>query len=267
MKDIYLCLDVGGTEIKAAPVDAGGALLQPLRHFPARSHQAISGIRLAFPGPFDYEAGICLLQGLGKFDALYGVNLRHALACRMDIEPEAIRFANDASAFALGELGFGLAKAAPRAMFICIGTGCGSAFGVGGALAPLGTPGVPACGCVYSAPFLEGRVDDYLSRRGLEKLTQEYLGMPLDGKSLAHLAQEGNCQAQLCFLAFGRQIRDALSPFLVQFRPDVLCFGGQITRSASFFLKPMEHACRTQNIRLYITEDTSVRTLQGLTRI
>lgn len=114
MKDIYLCLDVGGTEIKAAPVDAGGALLQPLRHFPARSHQsaptlldhfasvlqeispgqAISGIRLAFPGPFDYEAGICLLQGLGKFDALYGVNLRHALACRMDIEPEAIRFAN-----------------------------------------------------------------------------------------------------------------------------------------------------------------------------
>ena len=117
MKDIYLCLDVGGTEIKAAPVDAGGALLQPLRHFPARSHQsaptlldhfasvlqeispgqAISGIRLAFPGPFDYEAGICLLQGLGKFDALYGVNLRHALACRMDIEPEAIRFANDAS--------------------------------------------------------------------------------------------------------------------------------------------------------------------------
>lgn len=27
MKDIYLCLDVGGTEIKAAPVDAGGALL------------------------------------------------------------------------------------------------------------------------------------------------------------------------------------------------------------------------------------------------
>ncbi len=109
MKDIYLCLDVGGTEIKAAPVDAGGALLQPLRHFPARSHQsaptlldhfasvlqeispgqAISGIRLAFPGPFDYEAGICLLQGLGKFDALYGVNLRHALACRMDIEPEA----------------------------------------------------------------------------------------------------------------------------------------------------------------------------------
>ncbi len=287
MKDIYLCLDVGGTEIKAAPVDAGGALLQPLRHFPARSHQsaptlldhfasvlqeispgqAISGIRLAFPGPFDYEAGICLLQGLGKFDALYGVNLRHALACRMDIEPEAIRFANDASAFALGELGFGLAKAAPRAMFICIGTGCGSAFGVGGALAPLGTPGVPACGCVYSAPFLEGRVDDYLSRRGLEKLTQEYLGMPLDGKSLAHLAQEGNCQAQLCFLAFGRQIRDALSPFLVQFRPDVLCFGGQITRSASFFLKPMEHACHTQNVRLYITEDTSVRTLQGLTRI
>lgn len=174
---------------------------------------------------------------------------------------------NDASAFALGELGFGLAKAAPRAMFICIGTGCGSAFGVGGALAPLGTPGVPACGCVYSAPFLEGRVDDYLSRRGLEKLTQEYLGMPLDGKSLAHLAQEGNCQAAAVLFGLWPANSGRSIPVSCAISPGVLCFGGQITRSASFFLKPMEHACRTQNIRLYITEDTSVRTLQGLTRI
>lgn len=288
MKDIYLCLDVGGTELKAAPVDTDGTLLRPLRHFPAKSNQdahtlldhfasvlqeihpsgqAISGIRLAFPGPFDYEAGVCLLQGLEKFDRLYGVNLRHALACRMQIAPEAIRFSNDASAFALGELGFGQAKTAPRAMFICIGTGCGSAFGVDGALAPLGTPGVPACGCIYGAPFLDGRVDDYLSRRGLGKLAQAYLGTPLDGKALAYLAQQGNPQAQLCFLAFGQQIRDALYPFLVQFHPDILCFGGQITRSASFFLKPVESACRMQNVRLSITEDTSVRTLQGLTRI
>ena len=130
--------------------------------------QAISGIRLAFPGPSITRQAFASCKGWENSTPFMGSTSVMPLACRMDIEPEAIRFANDASAFALGELGFGLAKAAPRAMFICIGTGCGSAFGVGGALAPLGTPGVPACGCVYSAPFLEGRVDDYLSRRGLE---------------------------------------------------------------------------------------------------
>ncbi len=110
-------------------------------------------------------------------------------------------------------------------------------------------------------------MDDYL-RRGLEKADP---GVPGDAfgrtKSLAHLAQEGIARRSCAFWPLAGKFRDALSPFLVQFRPDVLCFGGQITRSASFFLKPMEHACRTQNIRLYITEDTSVRTLQGLTRI
>lgn len=288
MDGIYLCLDVGGTEIKAAPIEKGGKLLRPLCHFPARAKEGksrllwhfaeileavrvegreVAGLRLAFPGPFDYEKGICLLRGLDKYDALYEVNLREELAGRTKVPPEEIRFANDASAFALGEMRFGQAVNARRALCICIGTGCGSAFGLDGALAPKGTPGVPDSGYLYDAPCLDGCIDDYISRRGILSLTLERLGEALDGKSLAQRAAQGDERARQCFLAFGERLRDALMPFFDAFQPDALCLGGQITGSAPLFLAPLEDACRAREIRLRITKDTSISTLRGLTVI
>lgn len=285
MEGTYLCLDVGGTEIKAAPVDGAGDLLRPVRRFPARAKEpadvllahftgifealrreagAVSGLRLAFPGPFDYERGICLLQGLDKYDALYGADLRRAFSRGSGIAPEEIRFTNDASAFALGEMASGQARGAGRTLFVCIGTGCGSAFGVNGHLAPAGTPGVPANGYLYPVPFLDGCIDDHLSRRGLMALTRERLGEALDGRALAQRVRDGDIEARRCFLAFGERVRDALLPFLSGFRPETLCLGGQITGSAPLFLEPLEAACRARNIQLYVTADTSVSILRGL---
>lgn len=284
----YICLDVGGTEIKTACVDESGKLTQPLRHFPARAGENAenllahfaeiirgtnpapeksAGIRLAFPGPFDYERGICLMQGLAKYDALYGLDLRRELGNRLGVEPERIRFANDASAFALGEMGFGVARGSERALFVCIGTGCGSGFGLNGVLAPRGTPGVPDSGYIYDAPFLDARIDDYLSRRGLMGLTRERLGEALDGKALAQRVLEGDSQARHCFREFGVRLRDALIPFLNGFRPEVVCLGGQIMKSGAFFLGPLEAECGRRGIRTAVTEDTSLRTMQGLTRL
>lgn len=40
MDGIYLCLDVGGTEIKAAPADGRGTILQPIRYFPSKAKTA-----------------------------------------------------------------------------------------------------------------------------------------------------------------------------------------------------------------------------------
>lgn len=284
----YICLDVGGTEIKTACVDESGKLTQPLQHFPARAGENAenllahfagiiretnpapeksAGIRLAFPGPFDYERGICLMQGLAKYDALYGLDLRRELGNRLGVEPERIRFANDASAFALGEMGFGVARGSERALFVCIGTGCGSGFGLNGVLAPRGTPGVPDSGYIYDAPFLDARIDDYLSRRGLMALARERLGEALDGKALAQRVLEGDSQARHCFREFGVRLRDALIPFLDGFRPEVVCLGGQIMKSGAFFLGPLEAECGRRGIRTAVMEDTSLRTMQGLTRI
>ena len=121
-----LCLDVGGTEIKAAVVQENGTLLGEIRYFPANSREsapvlldhfaeilqllardceAVTGIRMAFPGPFDYEKGISLMQGLDKYDSLYGLELRKELMQRLNlsgIKEEDILFINDVSAFCSG---------------------------------------------------------------------------------------------------------------------------------------------------------------------
>ena len=288
MKEYYLCLDVGGTQIKAAALDRDGKPAGEIRYFPAEAkgeRQAVlehfaavmeeiripgagvAGIHLAFPGPFDYEKGICLLRGLDKYYLLYGVNLRQEFSDRLGTAPEKVRFINDAAAYALGEMGFGHGKGAARALFVCIGTGCGSAFGADGDLAEPGTPGVPENGYIYGEPFLDGCIDDYISRRGLLALTEERLGTALDGKALAERVWRGDREAAACFLVFGDRVRDALRPFLENFRPELVCFGGQITRSAHLFLPPVENYCRAAGIRVAVTEDTSMRTLQGLTRM
>ena len=287
MEPKFVCLDVCGTQIKAASIDKDGHLSEPIQYFPARSGEnaetildhfiriirqvsepdAIPALRLAFPGPFDYERGICLMRGLGKYDALYGLDFGGELGRRLEIPRDTIRFANDAAAFALGELHFGAGKGAQRAMFVCIGTGCGSAFAVNGALVSAPEPGVPENGWIYPTPFLEGQIDDYLSRRGLLALTQARLGQALDGKALAQRTRSGEKSAGACFREFGVRLRDALSPFLDGFRPEVLCLGGQIMKSGDLFLEPLETACLGSGIRLAVTEDTSVRTLQGLTRV
>lgn len=207
------------------------------------------------------------MQGLAKYDALYGLDLRRELGNRLGVEPERIRFANDASAFALGEMGFGVARGSERALLVCIGTGCGSGFGLNGVLAPRGTPGVPDSGYIYDAPFLDARIDDYLSRRGLMGLTREHLGEALDGKALAQRVLEGDSQARHCFREFGVRLRDARIPFLDGFRPEMVCLGGQIMKSGAFFLEPLEAECGRRGIRTAVTEDTSFRTMQGLTRI
>ena len=287
MHEVYLCLDVGGTEIKAAPLDANGKMLSKIQYFPAMAcadkktllehfaHIFTSicpadkvpiEIDLAFPGPFDYENGICLLQGLEKYDALYGCNLRHAFAALSGLPQKRIQFINDAAAFALGELTFGSSRQAHKTLFTVIGTGCGSAFGVDGFLAAKGTLGVPPHGYFYNAPFMDSCVDDYISRRGLEKLTQDLLGTPLDGRALAARVAAGDTQAASCFLQFGVLLRDALSPQIEAFNPDMICLGGQIMRSAPLFLSPLEALCNEKNIKLSVTQDTSMRTMQGLTR-
>lgn len=290
MQNPLLCLDVGGTELKGAVVSEG-RVLTPLRHFPARSHEdretllqhftdvfrtlkeqpggpaQIGGLRLAFPGPFDYSNGICLVRGLDKYDALYGVSLREELFARLPgwlESPADIRFVNDVAAFALGQTHYGDARGTARSMSVCIGTGCGSAFCLGDKVAPAGTPGVPETGEIYATPFLGQCIDDVISKRGLVALTTQRLGTPLEGAELAARVAAGDAAAADCFLEFGGRLRDALAPFLRDFRPECLCLGGQITRSFAMFGAPLQTLCEESGVALHIAADTSVLAMQGL---
>lgn len=110
---MYLMLDVGGTEIKAGVLDEHGAIQGGIRHFSsnAKADQeaildhfsmiikemasrwkgaSIDGIGMAFPGPFDYERGISLMQGLDKYDTIYGISIEEEMKKRTDFLQDTI---------------------------------------------------------------------------------------------------------------------------------------------------------------------------------
>lgn len=290
MQPLVLCADVGGTQIKTGLLDASGRLASPIRRADARAalprqqlldHMAacllaaaqdappgsVQGVRLAMPGPFDYAAGICKIEGLGKYGALYNADLRAELGSRLAPALGAatadIRFQNDVAAFALGELHFGCARGTGRGLFVCIGTGCGSAFSLGDGLAPEGTPGMPAGGYLYPLPLRGLRVDDWLSRRGLQRLSRQTLGEELDGLPLAQRARAGDAGALAVWQQFGALLAEALTPALDAYRPQLCCLGGQVTASGALFLEPLHRACRQRGVRLETTADTSLRAMQG----
>ncbi len=290
MQPLVLCADVGGTQIKTGLLDASGRLASPIRRADARAalprqqlldHMAacllaaaqdappgsVQGVRLAMPGPFDYAAGICRIDGLGKYGALYNADLRAELGSRLAPALGAaaadIRFQNDVAAFALGELHFGCARGTGRGLFVCIGTGCGSAFSLGDGLAPEGTPGMPAGGYLYPLPLRGKRVDDWLSRRGLQRLSRQTLGEELDGLPLAQRARAGDAGALVVWQQFGALLAEALTPALDAYRPQLCCLGGQVTASGTLFLEPLHRACRQRGVRLETTADTSLRAMQG----
>lgn len=294
MAAYFLMMDVGGTGIKTGIFNQEGELLGEIESFPARSRESkeiifsnfasiieqmggklpgkedtFQGIGMAFPGPFDYEQGISLMKGLDKYDEIYGYRLPEEIQKRIKkkslLSEDGCRFLflHDVEAFALGESRFGSASDLNRLFCLCIGTGAGSAFVENGAAVKQGK-GVPQNGWIYDTPFKDSIIDDYVSVRGLRKQAEGcFLKIP-DGAGLYCLALDGDERAKEVFKSFGRDVLQAITPFLREFGPDALILGGQISKSFSFFGEDLECFCNEQGIRIVLTVDTSRRALEGL---
>ncbi len=268
-----LVFDVGGSHVAAAvvdlrtlrveaaqtrPLNTRGAVQSVLDAFGeigavvlAEASKRIAGIAMAMPGPFDYQKGICYIQGQEKYDQLYGVDFRSGMATRLpDVAPCDIRFVNDASAALLGEIHAGAAMGANRVIGLTLGTGVGSAFAIGGRLVTAG-PGVPPNGYIYCLPWEEATVDDTLSSRGLQRRYREASGKQREAKEIGALAP-ADPLAQTVMEDFGRTLGAVLLPLALNFRPDVIVLGGAIARSAHLFLPAAEKALDQSGTRLRV---------------
>jgi glucokinase len=294
----YLLFDVGGTQIKAGMVNQRGELLENRIHaFDAKAGRdageiyanfaAIAGrmvaslpagpddggriaaFGMAWPGEFDYENGICLIRGLGKYEAIYGQNIREGICAALGGASwftADMRFAylHDVEAFALGECRYGSAKNSRKAIYLCIGTGAGSAFSQDGRMLKDKTCAAPRNGWIYDIPFQDGIIDDYLSVRGLRQIAARYFSDPPDGRVLYDLAMKGDTSAGKVFDDFGRTVVEALIPIIEKFGPDTLVFGGQVSKSLQFFGGPLTDYCSAHGIALCSAEDTSRSVFNGL---
>jgi glucokinase len=241
-----VALDLGGTHVSAATVDLSSATVVSATRVRAElvvgadleellgrivdvARAAQSGAAdaagVAAPGPFDYARGICLLEH--KLQALYQVDLRAELASALSLQPESVRFLNDAEAFLLGEWWAGAARGHDRALGITIGTGLGSAFLVHGSIVRAGA-GVPSGGELYRVPFHNAPVEQRVSRGAI--LTR-YGDANVDVAEIARRARDGERRAREAFEALSADLADFLRPCLAAFAPSCLVVGGSIARS------------------------------------
>ena len=281
----YLLLDVGGTEIKGCTSAAEGKK-SGIRKFPSQAQKSaekildnfagicralakeangtIRGVGMAIPGPFDYEKGISRMKGLNKYDAIYGIPLEAEIKARVpELEEARFLFLHDIEAFALGESWYGTCCGAEKIMCVCVGTGAGSAFIEHRKPVKTGN-GVPENGWIYQIPFRDSILDDYLSVRGLERISLGVLGKAQSGRELSHLAEAGNMEAREVWRRFGLDAAEGLVPVLAAYQPDLLLMGGQISKSFRWFGAQLNAECEKRGIRIQIEPETSARAMDGL---
>jgi glucokinase len=256
-----IALDVGGTSVKSGVVALRGQIIgKPSitainsssdvdsilttfaqiisTHLDKSQTSNILGVALGFPGPFDYAAGICLIEGVGKYGAIYGINMRDALRTRLGLGDLPIRFRNDAEAAVVGEARYGAGRNYPRVIGVTLGTGCGSAFLVNGVPVTSG-PGVPPNGWLYPVLFRGLRADDAFSRRGLEARLRSAGVAAVDVTKAATAARAGDPAARQVFEAFGADLGTFLNSFAVAFAAEVVLVLGRIAGAIDLFGPPL----------------------------
>jgi len=276
-------LEVGGTHVTAGWVQPDGWQVSDLTRTelpPDGSAEALirtlaaAGAALdaepgaawgiAMPGPFDYARGVAHYAGVGKFEALAGVDVRSALYEALPQRPGSLCFSNDASAFLVGEWLIGAARGSTRCVAITLGTGVGSAFLDNGTVVETG-PSVPPQAEVHLLSHAGRPLEDWVSRRAIQARYAAARGTPdvagfadlagvagaagaagvagfaavADVKEIAELARAGDQAAAATFTDAFRVLGEVLGPWLERFGADLLVLGGSISRAWDLIDQPL----------------------------
>lgn len=171
--------------------------------------------------------GVALFKGVGKFDALYGTDVRAALLHGLRQRPGDVVFLNDAHAFLTGEWSAGTVRGHRRAVGITLGTGVGSAFLADGRICDDG-PGVPPEGRM-DLTEIDGRpLEDTVSRRAI---LARYGDPAADVHDIADRARAGEERARRVLDDVFTGLGAVLGPRLLDFDATALAVGGSMARS------------------------------------
>ncbi len=243
---IVLALDIGGTHVRAAAVDAAGHLhsfkkvrahlsglsapsrkaveaqvvnllagfLRPLR----KTHPDARTACLGFPG-FFHDNGI--LATSPNIPGLRNFNLASRLSERLGMD---VLVQNDALLAAIGEFNFGAGQGRQHLLHITLGTGIGGGAVLNGKpwhgesgmameighlrVAPPDDPGARACGCGNS-----GCLEAYASARAVAARYAEHTGgeMVETAERVYQRARDGDEAARLLLEDAGRHLGLALA--------------------------------------------------------
>jgi glucokinase len=185
---------------------------------------------VALPGPFDYDAGRGSFEGVDKFAALSGVDLRASFAEALGTSPASVGFVNDAVAYAVGEWSSGAGVGAGRMICVTLGTGVGSAFLVEGRPVTDGA-GVPQDGNVHTLT-VDGRpLEETVSTPALRTGYRRRTGDDRTVEQICDLARAGDAVAVSLVTDTFTALGTALQPCVELFEAGTVVVGGGVSRS------------------------------------
>ncbi len=253
---LALGLDLGGTKLAAALLDAGGATLWQQRWAtPQGSYEgtldtiatAVQAAQQAAAGrPFSIGVGTPGTQtaaGLMKncnSTCLIGRPLQADLQARLG---RPVALANDANCLALSEATDGAGAGADVVFAVILGTGAGAGIAVHGRVLsgpnglagewghnplPWGAPGEDPpwpCYCGRS-----GCVEAYVSGSGLARDHAHVSGEALTGEAIVARAEAGNAACAATLERHALRLARALAAVINLLDPDVIVLGGGLSR-------------------------------------
>ena len=275
MTDLYLGVDLGGTNIKAALVDAEGNILKE------------SSVPTNLPRPAeavcDDIAALCaaLADGVrvhgigvgcpGTVDGgvvRYSNNLNwHDFAMADYLQGKTglpVRLANDANAAALGEALAGCAKGAESAVIVTLGTGVGGGVvlngklltGYTGAASEPGhtvicdTPNAPLCTCGRRGCF-----EAYASATALIRMTRHAMDShpesalhtvaangTVNGRTAFDAAELGDAAAKQVVDDYIHYLAVGIANLINMFFPQVIGLSGGVANQGENLLRPLRAA-------------------------
>lgn len=265
---IVLGVDIGGSHITAALINLDtrnlipGSGIRRLINSQADAEKILSDwcrvindvfkiqtgisqkIGIAMPGPFDYQQGISLISDQDKFQSLFQINVKNALASRLDIQANSIRFMNDAACFLQGEIFCGAVKKYQNVIGLTLGTGLGAAYYKGG---------VAHDAALWKTAFQDGIAEDYLSTRWFVNRYQQISGKSIDG--VKELIEE--CPASYVkeiFKEFTINLGEFLMPIIKQFESQAVVFGGNISNADAYFLPSLQKMLAHNKVNVQLSK-------------
>lgn len=193
----------------------------------------VEGIGIGVPSVVDVEEGI--VYSVENIPSWKKVHLKDRLE---ETYKMPVYVNNDANCFALGERYFGKARNHKNVVGLIIGTGMGAGVIVNDKLYSGTNCGAGEFGHI---PYKEHDFEYYCSG---PRFPRQY---NIEGEILFERALNGEEEALEIFRQFGMDVGNAIKAILYSYDPEIIVFGGSVSKAYQFFELSIKEQLKTFN--------------------
>lgn len=247
---MYVCFDIGGTEIKSAIIDVRlkkleyeispsvnnvDCLIEMMRVFINKYQQkyTFNGICLSVPGAVEPNSGV--IHGVSALSSIHGFSWKEKL-CNIFKLPISIE--NDANCIALCELKYGAAKDNKDILSLAIGTGIGASIVKNKEI----HRGEKLLGGEFGFMIMNTeQYDTFSSLASVGSLVKRVQSIKNDtsisGKDIFSLAYKGDDVCRKEITNFYHNLAMGIYNMCFIYDPEIIVLSGAVTKQSNFLVR------------------------------